>query len=631
MPDLDDDLIALEATQAAILRSTKPTHSPESTVVPADVEDWNLRGPQQLPSIRLRFPSGAASSAIDEDIDLLDVLGEGGMGRVYRATQRSLDREVAVKLLRDTAASSEAAAALCDEAVVTGRLSHPNIVPVHMLGDAGGGRPVLVMKRVEGVAWNTLLHRPDHGFWGRAKIAVDDRPFFHLEVLRKVTHAIAFAHSRGVLHRDIKPENVMLGEFGEVYLVDWGIAVKSGSTVRRAFAGTPAYVAPEMLDGVADERSDVYLLGATLHEILVGVPPHRGASLPDVLRSAHRGVPPTLPPHIPPELAELCRRALSRHPDDRPQSAHAFGEALDDHVRHRGSRLLARKGQERLALLQAAADLAPEARDLATVRRLVAESRFAFLEARSAWAENPAVKEGLVQCVTLAVRVELDRRDAEAARAMIGDLEVPDPGLEREIAALEAQLAAERRELDRLARLAQDHDPDVEASVRTIVAAFLVVAVAGLTVYIAMIDRVTIATSLILVVGMLVLVGAAAIALRRRIERSGFARKVVAFVAITIGAMVAHRTVSVFEPAATITTVLRTDLILLGAAWALGSIFLFRWMLFVAIVLVLWTIPTFIVPSYTPFLFTGANIATITTFLFSVRRSPRTKGDEPTS
>ena len=148
------------------------------------------------------------------------------------------------------------------------------MVPVYDLGLDESGAPFIVMKHNEGDHWLKLLgddealkkHAP-----GRERLDA------HLAILVQVCNAVHFAHSRGVIHRDLKPENVMVGSFGEVYLVDWGVATKPGPVTQ--IAGTPAYMAPEMLGGDGAEispRTDVYLLGAVLYEILAGRAPHTG-------------------------------------------------------------------------------------------------------------------------------------------------------------------------------------------------------------------------------------------------------------------------------------------------------------------------------------------------------------------
>jgi serine/threonine protein kinase len=239
--------------------------SPRSTVEPTMV---------QVDSIGRRAVAGldeTRTSQFAEGLALGKTLGEGGMGLVRAATQRSLGRQVAVKTLKPDAKNDQATLRLLREAWVTGSLEHPNIVPVYDLGLGEDGAPVIVLKLIEGSPWSDVARAPaDHA---------EDLLEKNLRIFLQVCNAVALAHSRGVIHRDLKLENVMVGRFGEVYLVDWGIAVslRPDPTGRlplaseaKEMAGTPAYMAPEMLgSGVLTERTDVYLLGAILHELLV--------------------------------------------------------------------------------------------------------------------------------------------------------------------------------------------------------------------------------------------------------------------------------------------------------------------------------------------------------------------------
>src|SRR5262249_53205231 len=150
-----------------------------------------------------------------------------------------------------------------------------------------------------------------------------------------------FAHSRGVIHRDIKPENIMVGGFGEVYLLDWGIAATVGDGHSHTLVGTPAYLAPEMVLGEPlTAQTDVYLLGATLHEILTGRTRHAGSTVMEVLHLAAQSTPFQYDASIPDELARLCNRATARAPKDRPASAAELREALVDYLRHATARAL---------------------------------------------------------------------------------------------------------------------------------------------------------------------------------------------------------------------------------------------------------------------------------------------------
>jgi tRNA A-37 threonylcarbamoyl transferase component Bud32 len=176
--------------------------------------------------------------------EALSVLGRGGIGTVYLARDSVLDREVAIKVLDSAVGDRAMADHLQQEARILARLEHPGIVPVHDFGRLADGRLFYAMKRVRG-------ERLDR--W-----AADADPHARLAVFLRICDAVAFAHAHGVIHRDLKPENVMVGEFGEVLVLDWGVA---GFVV-----GTPSYMAPEQRRGAAavDERADIHALGAIL-------------------------------------------------------------------------------------------------------------------------------------------------------------------------------------------------------------------------------------------------------------------------------------------------------------------------------------------------------------------------------
>src|SRR4029077_20488424 len=168
--------------------------------------------------------------------------------------------------------------------VITGELDHPNIVPIHDVGMGDGNALFYSMKRVTGTPWQ--------------KVVSTLPQTENLRVLMAVADAVAFAHSRGVVHRDLKPENVMLGQFGEVLVMDWGLALLAprfrhlGSiTQSGGMGGTPAYMAPEMASGPLERigtPSDIYLLGAILFEILTGKPPHAGRDVMSCLYAVAR-------------------------------------------------------------------------------------------------------------------------------------------------------------------------------------------------------------------------------------------------------------------------------------------------------------------------------------------------------
>jgi len=183
---------------------------------------------------------------------------------------------------------------LIQEAWTTGNLEHPNVVPVYTLGQGEDGNPVLVMKKITGVSWNEVLANPAR--WPEEFARMEDPLERHLSVLILVAGAVHFAHSRGVIHCDLKPPNVMLGHFGEVFVVDWGIALAFTNDAPEhlqrtneveGLGGTLEYMPPEMASAQGElfgPPTDVYLMGAMLHEVLTGHPPHQLGGLSGATR-----------------------------------------------------------------------------------------------------------------------------------------------------------------------------------------------------------------------------------------------------------------------------------------------------------------------------------------------------------
>lgn len=206
------------------------------------------------------------------EYEVLNELGKGNMGIVYEARQSSLNRELAIKSLNPKEGSARYEQEMfVSEAVVTANLVHPNIVPIHDLGRTDDGKLFYSMKKVTGTSWDKTI---------REKTLEEN-----LDIFMKVCDAVAYAHSRGVVNRDLKPENVVIGNYGEVVVLDWGLAVTNERFPKqesilldyRGGAGTPVYMAPELVsDDISSvgEHSDIYLLGAILFEVLEGFPPH---------------------------------------------------------------------------------------------------------------------------------------------------------------------------------------------------------------------------------------------------------------------------------------------------------------------------------------------------------------------
>jgi serine/threonine-protein kinase len=406
-----------------------------------------------------------------------DVIGEGGMGVVRLAEQVSLGRTVAVKTLKPGRRDPAAALDLLREAWVTGAIEHPNVVPVHYLGADSDGSPVIVLKRIEGVAWHELI--ADAGEVER-RFGATDLLAWNLGILMQVLNAVRFAHHRGVIHRDLKPANVMIGDYGEVYLLDWGIAVslRDDGTGRlplasRAndLAGTPCYMAPEMLGRdkgpPLSERTDVYLAGAVLFELITGQPPHSGTTALEVIASVILSRP-TLPASVPAELARICLRAMHEDPAQRFDGAEALRLAIQGYLEHRGSAELVTRAHVRLDELHALLRGTPERDEL---YRVFGACRFGFHEALAVWRENADASAGLLAATTAVAEYELAHDNPDAAVTLLTDLADPPPLLAK---AREASAARHDRTAE-LERMRAEQDATIGRRTRTT----LVVGIAG--------------------------------------------------------------------------------------------------------------------------------------------------------
>jgi serine/threonine protein kinase len=276
-----------------------------------------------------------------DHLRLYPELGRGSMGRIHPATDRNLLRHVALKrLAKELAVEPFYRDGFIAEAQITGQLEHPNIVPVHELALDAGGVPYFTMKLVQGIGFHEWLADP------RRPPGATERLEEGLEIFMKVCDAIAYAHHRGVVHRDLKPDNILVAAFGQVYVMDWGLARLCGTRPRPASAGvaqmdapgpvgTPEYMPPEQArgnPGEMDERSDVFGLGAILYEIVSGQIPYGPESDPDriiELAKAGRVVPiEEATPYVwvPKRIRAIVERATRPVPADRYQSVKALQE-----------------------------------------------------------------------------------------------------------------------------------------------------------------------------------------------------------------------------------------------------------------------------------------------------------------
>lgn len=335
---------------------------------------------------------------LPSDFRLVRLLGRGGMGNVYVAKQASLDRMIAVKVIRPLSKSKRQALSesgrldevehdrrqqFLSEAVVTGDLDHPNIVPIHDIAVAADNTLFYAMKRVIGQPWLKTIN--------------DRTRDENLEILLKACDAIGFAHTRGVIHRDIKPENIMLGDFGEVLVMDWGLALakpefekKDSITATAGLGGTPAFMAPEMAIGPVDSigtHSDIYLLGATLFYIIVGHAPHKADNISQCIRAVASNTIREAPEECKGELLDIALRAMETDPKDRYVNVKAFQQAIREYRSHSES---------------VAISIAAESNHLNAVENaqydLFSRAAHGFEQSIALWKGNQAAIDGLAKC-----------------------------------------------------------------------------------------------------------------------------------------------------------------------------------------------------------------------------------------
>ncbi|MFO0546737.1 MAG: serine/threonine-protein kinase [Polyangiaceae bacterium] len=572
------------------LAETAP--DPRATVTRDQMARLAVAAPIAAPTERAAFspPSAADLPLVDltlsvgatgTDLVVSSLLAEGGMGRVFLAAQRSLARDVAIKTVRDPFDQAQIEALLW-EGAIAGHLDHPGVTPVHLLGVNRDGQPLLVMKRIVGTRWSDLLEGGGD-VWARFPMLPRDRMRAHLDVLMEVARTVHFAHRRGVIHLDLKPDNVMIGELGEVYVVDWGVALPCPPEGRFAgFVGTPLFVAPEVVAGeLVGPWTDVYMLGAILHLVLTGSPRHEGDGILEVLASAAASAPRTYSAEVPRELAELANRATRREPRERPADAMAVRAAIATHLEHTAALDLASEGDERLARARAARPVARREgnevegaapKESERARELAAEARFAFRAALDRWPQCDEARTGLEHAILLGAELELDRENLPAALDLERELGAPPTSLVARREALARELDARAASKVELRRIREDADLSTgsAAQVRLLVVLMIVtvLGIAALSV-VSTSGLVTHLTPLVPPLGGLVVFSIGVFWLRRAVLANAANRRLVVFFLATILFLGAHRTATLLFPLDTLAAEVRSEL-LLGAALSLG-------------------------------------------------------------
>jgi WD40 repeat protein len=430
-----------------------PGGDPSSTLAGAGVENRQgtreqsdtLRfGPETRLVIQDRLVSNldqiarAGGSPQRPDYELVEVIGRGGMGLVYAARQTSVDREVAVKMISPDRAHDESTRDdFLSEAVITGELDHPNIVPIHDVGKGHGNALFYSMKRVTGTPWQKVV----------ATLPQTE----NLRILMAVADAVAFAHSRGVVHRDLKPENVMLGQFGEVLVMDWGLAIvtpefrRGDSVSKKVGAGcTPSYAAPELVTGplsIIGPQADVYLLGAILYQIVTGKPPHLANTPQECLRVAARNkINPTKETG---ELVDIALKAMATQPSDRYAGVKEFQNAIRSFQSHSESLLLTARATEELAEARRTGDYQDFGRAV-----------FGYRQAFELWDENHAAKAGLSQARLAYAESALSKQDFDLGLTLLDPNDAEHAPLAARLLAGQNERNNRRRRLKAMSRTA---------------------------------------------------------------------------------------------------------------------------------------------------------------------------------
>lgn len=345
---MSDATVQMAATGAFDTDPTSPSDRGNRAALPAT--DIMSTGDYAAPAAPSRVRSASSSSRCGRYV-LRHFHAKGGMGEVWMAEDPDIGRPVALK--RMLSERPDQVRRFRVEAQITGQLEHPGIVPVHELGVNDSGQTYYAMKFVQGRTLKKVLDEYHELKTKGAATEVEQVRL--LQIFLSLCQTVAYAHSRGVLHRDLKPENVMLGEFGETILLDWGIAKVMGQpddalgeapgpvvrleegeegteTRAGAIMGTPCYMAPEVAAGLTDEvdfRSDVYLLGATLYEMLTARQPRTGNTPMELIKKARIESPPstrTIDPTIPKPLDAICSKAMALLKEDRYASASELAE-----------------------------------------------------------------------------------------------------------------------------------------------------------------------------------------------------------------------------------------------------------------------------------------------------------------
>ena len=439
---IQEDNFSADATRARVARFARrdvgATRGHTLATMSGTQESVSARDPDFRPRLtRLQNPSKINDR--EKRYELGAVLGRGGSGQIFAARDLTLGRDVAIKVLYpDIATNPVRLERFINEARITAKLEHPYILPVYDLEVPENGDAYFSMRVANGLSLGEALRKAATEETPPVQIAtIRDR----ITVFLKILDALAFAHSKGVIHQDIKPDNIMLGNFGEVLVVDWGTAIarEAGGGKNERLIGTPAYMSPEQARRErADERSDVYGLCATFFQMLTLRHP-TWESDPDAFWTKKReGIvdPPTADERarIPGPLLDLTLRGLAANPNNRYQSVDELRAALQVYLQHAESITLQVSAQESL-------HAAIENQEYASFNQAL----FGFQEALKLWADNSYASNGISETKLRYSECALAKDDLELAGSSLNPADPHHAEMLRKVSDVRARRGVVRR------------------------------------------------------------------------------------------------------------------------------------------------------------------------------------------
>jgi eukaryotic-like serine/threonine-protein kinase len=397
-------------------------------------------------TIRLTTSHQFSPSIQIDKIDEIKLIAEGGMGRIFEGSQRYPERKVAIKKSKKNTVEDQQQ--LLHEAMIVGALEHPNIIPVHQILISAEEGHSVVMKRIHGISF-------------KQKIVDGCSLLETLQILLPVCNAVEYAHSQGIVHRDIKPSNIMIGHFGEVYLLDWGLALNL-SDKQKGVVGSPSFMAPEMLYSDTTkitEQTDVYLLGATLHYAITGKAKHAGKNIKGIVSQIQKSQPYHYAPHIPEQLGQLINSACEKNAERRPESVRVLRETIEELVQHWPALQLTQEALVRaFEVSQIRTCQTVNVDQVQSCHQIFTLARQDFEYALRIWPDNSLALDGLEKLLVDMINIHIQQNESAAALLLYSNLQNKFPELLEKIEKQRKKSDQLDPEQQRLLKLGEEHD-----------------------------------------------------------------------------------------------------------------------------------------------------------------------------